>query len=260
MDVGIYQIRNNINSKIYIGSSANIQERFKEHVRKLKRNKHTNQHLQNSWNKYNPDNFEFEIIETCAPSNLILREQHYIDTTQCANRNLGYNIAKIANKPSLTDEVKEKISQTLMGNIPWNLGIPHSESAKSKMRKPKSIKPIKGPHSDNTKEKIRTGLLTWLKTHDHSFLGRKHTDATKAKISAARSTKENSIHLRALSQSQRKPISQFLNGKLIMSYESVGQAIKSTKIKNSSKCANGLQESAGGYTWVWGMFSDEFLI
>ena len=33
---GIYQIRNIINNKIYIGSSANIKKRWSEHKRDLK--------------------------------------------------------------------------------------------------------------------------------------------------------------------------------------------------------------------------------
>ena len=49
---GIYQIRNKINGKIYIGSSADkkgILQRWKQHVKDLKNNIHHNKHLQTAW-------------------------------------------------------------------------------------------------------------------------------------------------------------------------------------------------------------------
>lgn len=44
---GVYQIYNTINGKRYIGSSIHIEQRFKEHLRNLRANKHANAHLQN---------------------------------------------------------------------------------------------------------------------------------------------------------------------------------------------------------------------
>lgn len=49
---GVYQIYNKETNKRYIGSSINIERRLKEHKRNLKANRHSNQHLQNAWNKY----------------------------------------------------------------------------------------------------------------------------------------------------------------------------------------------------------------
>ena len=62
MGCGIYKITNNINNKFYIGSSKNITKRFKEHKWRLKNNKHPNNKLQNSWNKYGEENFKFEVF------------------------------------------------------------------------------------------------------------------------------------------------------------------------------------------------------
>ena len=62
-NVGIYKITNVVNGKVYIGSSKDIEFRFNRHKSNLKRNKHHNNHLQNSWNKYGEDSFVFEVIE-----------------------------------------------------------------------------------------------------------------------------------------------------------------------------------------------------
>ena len=37
MTIGIYQIQNKINGKIYIGQSINIKKRLKQHLRDLKK-------------------------------------------------------------------------------------------------------------------------------------------------------------------------------------------------------------------------------
>lgn len=49
---GVYQIFNTETNKRYIGSSIDVERRLKEHKRNLKAHRHSNQHLQNAWNKY----------------------------------------------------------------------------------------------------------------------------------------------------------------------------------------------------------------
>ena len=55
---GIYKITNIIKGNFYIGSSINVEKRMYEHKRMLRKNKHTNIHLQRSWNKYGEKDFE----------------------------------------------------------------------------------------------------------------------------------------------------------------------------------------------------------
>jgi len=58
---GIYKIINKVNGKYYIGSSNDIKGRWSEHKNDLKANRHDNDYLQKSWNKYGEENFEFEV-------------------------------------------------------------------------------------------------------------------------------------------------------------------------------------------------------
>ena len=76
---GVYQIRNRVNGKVYIGSSINLKGRLKDHLGYLKRNKHDNPKLQHSFNKYGIDNFVFEIIEFCEREDRFNVEQYWID-------------------------------------------------------------------------------------------------------------------------------------------------------------------------------------
>lgn len=109
---GIYQIRNLINNKVYIGSSINIETRIKVHKRTLRSGNHINIILQKAYNKYGENQFEYEILEVkpnITPEDLFKLEQHYLDNTP--NK---YNIAPacggdlITNHPN-RDQIVEKI-------------------------------------------------------------------------------------------------------------------------------------------------------
>jgi len=73
---GIYRITCNKHS--YIGSSINIYYRLKRHISDLLKNKHANKYMQNAFNKYEKDSFEFEVIEECSKEVLIKTEAYYI--------------------------------------------------------------------------------------------------------------------------------------------------------------------------------------
>ena len=90
---GIYKITNKVNGKFYIGSSCNLQKREWQHFNQLKRNKHSSNKLQNSYNKYGKNNFKFEIIAICPDIYLVKLEQWFLD-----NLKPQYNICKKAGK------------------------------------------------------------------------------------------------------------------------------------------------------------------
>jgi len=97
--IGVYQITNILNGKIYIGSSIDIRSRWKEHKRDLKNNKHHSLHLQRSWNKNGTDGFEFSVLEKCKENETLTREQYYLDTIKPFKKEIGYNTSKDALAP-----------------------------------------------------------------------------------------------------------------------------------------------------------------
>lgn len=95
---GVYQIRNIINNQIYIGSSKNIQKRWKQHIKALCENKHDNIFLQNDWNNYGEDCFEFTILEFCEEDKQYKLEQEYFKKLMPFHRlGNGYNVNEDAN-------------------------------------------------------------------------------------------------------------------------------------------------------------------
>lgn len=93
----IYKIRNKTNNKFYLGSSKNLANRWREHKRDLRNNKHHSPRLQHAWNKYGPENFVFEVIEElsqdCLDKQLLEREQYWLKTLNPLDESIGYNIS-----------------------------------------------------------------------------------------------------------------------------------------------------------------------
>jgi group I intron endonuclease len=111
MNSGVYHIFNTITNKGYIGSSKRIDKRFKEHANELLKGKHRNKHLQNSFDKYGKDCFEFKILVTCPPDYIYKLEQWFLDKGYFNNE---YNICREVLLPPVlvfTDELKQKISE-----------------------------------------------------------------------------------------------------------------------------------------------------
>lgn len=102
--VGIYKIENITNGKVYIGSSKNIENRWKQHKTLLRSGKHHSQHLQYSWNKYGEDSFSFEVIEDdISQEELLIKEQYWMDKLQAYNPQKGYNISIVAGACVMND-------------------------------------------------------------------------------------------------------------------------------------------------------------
>lgn len=87
--IGIYAIHNVVNDKYYIGQAQDINNRWIRHRSNLKNNTHDNSHLQNAYNKYGKENFEYLVIEECEIYELDEKEITYIQ--QYDSYNNGYN-------------------------------------------------------------------------------------------------------------------------------------------------------------------------
>ena len=120
--IGIYKITNLVNNKFYIGSSKNIKYRWAAHLCQLRKNKHINFYLQSSFNLHKEKNFKFETLEQCLISDLITKEQYWIDTLlpeynirqKCEN-NTGFKHS-ITTKNKISKKSKElwKYNRTKM--------------------------------------------------------------------------------------------------------------------------------------------------
>lgn len=131
----IYKILNITNGKFYIGSASYYDKRIGKHIYHLRRNNHPNRYLQNAWNKYKEESFYFFIIEETTKELLLEREQYWLDKTQCYNREIGYNIATIAENAAGWHQTKE--AKIAIGNF-WR-NKKHSEERKARTKLDRTI-------------------------------------------------------------------------------------------------------------------------
>lgn len=91
---GVYALTNELNEKIYIGATSNIETAWQRLSSKLDSGEHRNIRLQDDWIEYGGNAFTFEVIETFDDYDIDrLRESraYYIESHKADDRKYGYN-------------------------------------------------------------------------------------------------------------------------------------------------------------------------
>jgi len=149
MNSGIYKITCTATNKIYVGSAINLSKRKNNHFHSLKKNKHENSYLQNSFNKYGESFFIFETLEIVQKDNLIICEQKWIDVLK--EQYELYNLNMIAGSflgRKHTDETKKKLSV-------FRTGQKVSEEVKLKISNSLKDREFSNTHRENLAIKSR---------------------------------------------------------------------------------------------------------
>lgn len=107
--VGIYQIINSTNGKVYIGQTINFIRRAQQHRRELIKGVHGNHHLQSAALKYGIESFEFSPLEFCVVGKLNEIESSYLsiyknNKQNCYNHKFSVNKQVKSNK-NLSDAI-----------------------------------------------------------------------------------------------------------------------------------------------------------
>lgn len=113
---GIYKIVNVAKGECYVGQSQNVKKRISEHFRLLRNGRHVNAKLQNAFNKYGEQNFQWGLEVVCKdPQDLDVLENAFISGEATFVEKTVYNIADFAKAPMRgkkhTEEIKLKIRE-----------------------------------------------------------------------------------------------------------------------------------------------------
>ena len=169
---GIYLWRNNINGKCYVGSGVNLGKRFKEYFSLKYLAGCGNMNISKALMKYGYFNFSIEILEYCDKSQLISREQYYMDLLKPE-----YNILKVAGS---------------------SLGFKHSEESRKKMkggiRSPEHLENIRkgtkryhaeGGYSSESRARMTKGAAEFNKRTKGIKVAFKNIETQEVKIFAS---------------------------------------------------------------------------
>lgn len=206
-----------LKGRIYVGSSNDIDKRRNKHFNDLRKIKHCNKKLQDYFKKYGESGFSFSVIDLCDDSELLSREQYFIDTLKP-----WYNVNLIAAKPP--SPLGRKHSEVTLEKMRlWNTGRKHDQKTLDKMKaerntesgrvrqrnngnkkhegKVKKVKPKYNGVTDETRNKMRVAQT-----------GRKHSAESIEKMREVRRLKWADpeyrklgvLHLNKLSEQKRK--------------------------------------------------------
>lgn len=228
---GIYCIENLINNKKYIGQSVDIYKRWSRHKNELLGNKHKNNHLQASWNKYGADNFRFYIILECTMDELDELESFYIKTFNTIDKDYGYNKETGGHfLKELSDETRNKISEAHRGKPLSNkhkekIGLAskgHTLSDESRLKISQKLTGIKRSEEYCAK---KSEAMSGVNNPNY---GIKRSEETKQKIAKGNSKPIYCIELDMI----------FESGKKAEEYTGVNRT-------NIAACRNGKRQYAG---------------
>lgn len=116
--IGVYAIRLRGSIQCYIGSSADIGNRWSHHRSFLRRGAHANALLQAAWSEHGEAAFEFNIIEIVSDvPDLPSREQAWLDDLRPYEAGRGFNRSPSTNGVGwqYTDEQRARLSAALKG-------------------------------------------------------------------------------------------------------------------------------------------------
>lgn len=206
---GIYCIEHRASGKRYVGSAANLDRRFKKHIKQLENGTHHSPKLQAAWNKYGADAFDFIILLLCPVDQLLQREQEELDILDTVE--FGYNISRFADAPmrgrSQSEETKAKMRESHKNRAPI------SEETRERLResarlREKAKKEQGFEVSEETRQKLSVsgkGRIVSEETRQkisEKNKGQQLTEEQKRKqIEALTGRKLSEEHRRAISES-----------------------------------------------------------
>ena len=105
--VGVFQIRNLKNNKVWVSSSVNLDGIFNRHRFALKAGSHQNKVLQTDWNELGAEKFAFEVLEELEPRagvdtkrELEFLEDLWLEKLEPYGER-GYNVPKLSREERL---------------------------------------------------------------------------------------------------------------------------------------------------------------
>lgn len=168
MKSGVYELVNTTNRKRYIGSAVSLVRRWHGHRVLLRAGAHPNRHLQSAWRLVGESAFTFRKLLVCKPEHLLMYEQLCLD-----GLTPEYNICPIAG--SQLGAKRTSIFCRRNGDLKRGRQLSAEHRERIRIASTGRVK------SEQERAKLSASLVGRVP----GFLGRKHTDETKARMRLA---------------------------------------------------------------------------
>lgn len=273
-EAGVYCIMHLPTGKFYIGSSINLLERMKGHNRDLKngsmnpgdeKSRHSNKHLQNSFNKYNGENYVFFILEHVDNFFMVEeREQFWLDlyvsTKECFNvKKKATQISGYTHSQQSVENLR-KISQENFGRkiLQFNLEGNFIKEHTSIRGAAREIKISKQNITVCLKKSSLEGKgFHWvykdeLENKTIEEYGKEFIDKYQKMVNNRKQRMTENIKVRHSKIKRSIYKIDYHENKIIEKYNSVGEAGSKNKFKTShiSACLTYNKKSYKGFRWA----------
>jgi group I intron endonuclease len=226
----IYQIKNIINDKVYIGQTTqhNVATRWGEHIKSI--NSDVDSYLIRAFKLHGIENFVFSVLSEIPNDQLDNAEIDAISNKNSLSPN-GYNIREGGSRGKHSQESIDKIRES-------HIGKKHTDETKEKLRQLN----IGKKHTPESIEKTRRAMS-----------GKPKTREAVEKSARARTGLRRSVEVKEkMSLARRVEVEQWsIEGNYIKTYKSIKQASIETGCNDISKCCRGKYKQSGGFLWKY---------
>lgn len=213
MTGGIYEIRNKVNGKYYLGRAERFKARFNRHRYDLRRGRHPCLYLQRAWNKYGEDAFEFVAVIEC----IVEAAQKVEEERLSSGDRLLYTVSRMSsggdgltNHPHREQIVARQSAAACVamaalspqerirrygrsGERTGMAGRRQTEESRQTMSETTLLNMKRGPEHPNfglkrsQETRDRLSEIASSRTGDRNpFYGKSHSEATREKLAAQR--------------------------------------------------------------------------
>lgn len=244
----IYKITNQKNGMVYIGSSIEVERRWRQHKEASinEKDHHYNYPLMIAFREFGIANFTFEVIDTLPDYQAMIKaERDWIVKENCVVPN-GYNQTYQTDSPLLDPVIAKKMSNTKRAKygkrvceIDENKNIIEIWDSLAEAGEKTGLDRFKISDVCNGKR---------LTTGNRVFRFLDEADNIIIPVEKVNQVKSNRI-----TKSSKKVIKMTLDGEVLQVYDSIALASADTGCDSSSisKVCNGQRNKCGGFKWQY---------
>lgn len=242
----IYKITNQKNGMVYIGSSIEVERRWRQHKEASinEKDHHYNYPLMIAFREFGIANFTFEVIDTLPDHQAMIKAEHdWIVKENCVVPN-GYNQTHQTDSPLLDPVVAKKMSDTKRAKygkrvceIDENKNILEIWDSLAEAGEKTGLDRFKISDVCNGK-RLTTGnrVFRFLDEADNILIPVE---------------KVNQVQANRITKASKKVVKMTLEGEILQVYDSIALAAADTGCDSSaiSKVCRGQRNKCGGFKW-----------